>query len=327
MSAPLVPADTLRVEAYTPTQAPAWNALIANSANGPFLFARPFLDYHQDRFTDHSWLVWQGPKLRAVFVAAVARTTSEPTTLVAHPGLAYGGLVTVPGVKYAETAAMLNLLRAAWQAAGFRHVLVRPVPRVFCRQFSDNQVFWLHQQGAELSNRELNSVLDLTQPVRIGTWRRGNLRKARLHGVTVRLASNAEYEPYWELLTETLAEVHSRQPVHTLAEISRLRNQNPGHLELWGAWQSTEMVAGVLVFQDERQGFAHTQYIAGSTQGKQVGGVDAVLARIIEEKATHYHRLSFGISTVQGTVNPGLLNQKEGFGATAELMETYRLTL
>jgi hypothetical protein len=315
------------VEPYTPAQAATWNALIAASTNGTFLFARTFLDYHQDRFEDHSWLVWQGATLRAVFVAAVARTTTEPTTLLAHPGLAYGGLVTVTGVKYAETAAMLELLRVAWRAVGFRQLLVRPVPRVFCRQFSENQVFWLHQQGAVLSNRELNSVLDLTQPVRIGTWRRGNLRKARRHGVVVQLATNADYAPYWQLLTETLAEVHGRQPVHTLAEISGLRDQNPGHLELWGAWLGAELVAGVLVFQDQQQGFVHTQYIAGNAQGKQVGAVDAVLARIIEEKATHYRHLSFGISTVQGVVNPGLLNQKEGFGATAELMETYRLEL
>ncbi|MBO0361077.1 GNAT family N-acetyltransferase [Hymenobacter sp. BT186] len=327
MSVPLAAADALRVEAYTPAQAAVWDALVAASTNGPFLFARTFLDYHQDRFIDHSWLVWQGPKLRAVFAAAVARTTTELTTLVAHPGLAYGGLVTAAGVKYAEAAAMLDLLRAAWQAAGFQHLLVRPVPRVFCRQFSENQVFWLHQQGAVLSNRELNSVLDLTEPVRIGTWRRGNLRKARLHGVAVRLASNADYEPYWQLLTETLAEVHGRQPVHTLTEISRLRDQNPGHLELWGAWLGTELVAGVVVFQDKRQGFAHTQYIAGNSQGKQVGAVDAVLAHLIKEKATQYRRLSFGISTVQGVVNPGLLNQKEGFGATAELMDAYRLAL
>ncbi|WP_169515059.1 GNAT family N-acetyltransferase [Hymenobacter norwichensis] len=324
---PLDLPHSLRVEPYTPTQVAAWNALVASSANGPFLFARTFLNYHQDRFEDHSWLVWQGSKLRAVFVAAVAHTTTEPTTLVAHPGLAYGGLVTAVGVKYAETAAMLDLLRVAWQTAGFRYLLVRPVPRVFCQQFSENQAFWLHQQGAELSNREMNSVLDLTQPVHIGTWRRGNLRKARLHGVVVQLATNTDYAPYWQLLTETLAAVHGRQPVHTLAEISSLRDQNPGNLELWGAWLGHELVAGVLVFQDRHQNFVHTQYIAGNSRGKQAGAVDAVLARIITEKATEYRRLSFGISTVQGVVNPGLLNQKEGFGATAELMETYRLAL
>ncbi|WP_375436042.1 hypothetical protein [uncultured Hymenobacter sp.] len=320
---------TIRVEAYTPTHAAAWDALVATSANGPFLFARSFMDYHQDRFIDHSWLLWQGTKLRAIFAAAVAHDASTSTTLVAHPGLTYGGLVTVAGVKYAELAVMLDLLRATWQAAGFQHLLVRPVPRVFCRLPSESFPYWLHQQGAVLSARELISVVDLTQPVRIGTWRRGNLRKARRHGVVVRQASNQEYAAFWQLLTANLLATYNSQPVHTLAEISGLRDQNPGHVELWVAYVTGEMVAGVLVFQDIRQGFAHTQYIAGSPGGKQVGAVDAVLTHLIQEKPASFKRLSFGTSTKQGTgtVNAGLLNQKEGFGAVTEVLDTYLLDL
>jgi len=124
----------LRVEPYTSAHAAAWDALVAASINGPFLFRRSFLEYHQDRFQDHSWLVWQGAALRAVFVAGVARDTPEPATLVAHPGLAYGGLVTAALPKYTELAAWLELLRAAWRAAGFQRLVLKPVPRVFCRQ-------------------------------------------------------------------------------------------------------------------------------------------------------------------------------------------------
>ena len=320
---------TIRVEAYTTSHAAAWDALVAHSANGPFLFARTFMDYHQDRFIDQSWLLWQGNKLRAIFAAAVARDSATPTTLVAHPGLTYGGLVTVAGVKYAELVVMLDLLRSAWRTAGFQQLLVRPVPRVFCRLPSESFPYWLHQQGAVLSGRELISVVDLTQPVRIGTWRRGNLRKARRHGVVVRQASNQEYAAFWQLLTANLLATYNCQPVHTLAEISGLRDRNPGHLELWGAYVGEEMVAGVLVFQDIRQGFAHTQYIAGSPRGKQVGAVDAVLTHLIQEKPASFKRLSFGTSTKQGTgtVNAGLLNQKEGFGAATEVLDTYLLDL
>jgi hypothetical protein len=318
---------TLRVEAYTPSKADAWNKLVATSANGPFLFARSFLDYHQDRFTDCSWLIWQGSKLRAVFAAAVAHNSPAPTTLVAHPGLTYGGLVTVAGVKYAELAAMMELLLSTWRTAGFQHLLVRPVPRVFCRQYSESLAFWLHQQGAVLSSRELNSVLDLTKPVRIGTWRRGNLRKARRHSVVVRQGTPAEYAAFWHLLTENLLATYDSQPAHTLTEISSLRDRNPGHLELWVAHLGAEIVAGVLVFQDGRQGFVHTQYISGSPRGKQVGAVDAILAHLIREKPATYQRLSFGSSMLQGAINAGLINQKEGFGTTGEVMDTYTLKL
>jgi Acetyltransferase (GNAT) domain len=326
MSKPLPAA--ICVERYTPAHAAAWDALIGASANGPFLFSRSYLNYHQDRFLDCSWLVWQGPVLRAVFVAAVAHQTPAPATLVAHPGLAYGGLVWSLPAKYPEIAAWLDVLRTAWRAAGFRELILKPVPRVFCRQPSDAVLFWLHQQGARLTGRELNSVINLTQPFRIGTWRRGNLRKARRHGVAVvPTTTDADYAAFWLLLAANLEQSHGRRPVHSLPEIQLLRDQNPGHLELWVARLGAEVVGGVLVFQDTTQGFVHTQYIAGSPRGKQVGAVDAVLAELLRLKPVQFQRLSFGISTVQGSLNEGLLNQKEGFGAAAETTDTYTLDL
>jgi hypothetical protein len=322
-----LPAD-IQVERYQPGHAAAWDALVAASVNGPFLFCRSYLDYHHDRFEDCSWLVWQGGRLRAVFVAGRARTATDSATLVAHPGLAYGGLVTAGLAKTPDTLAWLDSLRVAWRAAGFRQLLLKPVPRVFCRQPSDAVLFWLYQQGAHLTGRELNSVIDLTQPFRIGTWRRGNLRKARHHGVAVACtAADADYAAFWDLLTANLHHTHGRLPVHSLSEICRLRDQNPGHLELWVARLGAEVVGGVLVFQDVRQGFVHTQYIGGSPRGKQVGAVDAVLAELLRSKPAAFRRLSFGISTVQGALNPGLLNQKEGFGAAAETTDTYTLDL
>lgn len=161
--------------------------------------------------------------------------------------------------------------------------------------------------------------------MRPGTWGRDNLRKARLYDVQVKVS--VDYPAFWTILTKNLSQAHGRQPVHTLAEIEYLRDQNPGHLVLYAAHMGAEMLAGALVFQDSRQGFVHTQYIAGSPQGKRVGAVDALLAHIIESSKAHFQRFSFGVSTVQGAVNRGLLNQKEGFGAVAEANDTYTLKL
>lgn len=312
-----------RAERYASVRAAAWDALIAAAGNGPFLFRRSYLDYHADQFADCSWLLWRGEKLGAVFVAGQARATTEPAVLVAHPGLAYGGLVHPGLLPYEDVAAIMEVLRAVWRAQGWRQLRIRPVPRAFCRLPADGLSFWLHRQGAQLVGRELNSVIDLMQDFRIGTWRRGNLRQARRHGLHVALS--ADYAAFWLLLTANLHAAHGRQPVHSAAEIELLDRQNPGCLSLYAAYQEAEMVAGVVLFQDRRQGFAHTQYIAGSPRGKLMGAVDAVLAHIIEVCQPNFRRLSFGISTVSSTVNYGLLNQKEGFGAAAETQDTYQL--
>ena len=44
----------IAVRPYTPDEAECWNELVAQSRNGTFLFDRRYMDYHSDRFADHS---------------------------------------------------------------------------------------------------------------------------------------------------------------------------------------------------------------------------------------------------------------------------------
>ena len=46
---------------YTPDRKEEWNAFVATSKNGTFLFHRDYMDYHSDRFEDYSLMFyWQG---------------------------------------------------------------------------------------------------------------------------------------------------------------------------------------------------------------------------------------------------------------------------
>ena len=42
---------------YEPQSASEWNAFVAESKNGTFLFDRRYMDYHSDRFADSSFMV------------------------------------------------------------------------------------------------------------------------------------------------------------------------------------------------------------------------------------------------------------------------------
>ena len=317
-----------RVERYRSEHAPVWEAAVVASGNGPFLLRRSYLDYHADRFEDFSWLIWRGDVLRALFVAGRgwAAAGAAQDLLVAHPGLPYGGLVYALPLTYQELGGIMTELRAAWRAAGFRQLLIRPVPRAFCRRPSDALAYWLHEQGAGLSQRGLNSVIDLTLPLRAGKSRRNNLRLARRHGLAV--DASQDYAAFWAILTENLARRHGARPVHMLAEITYLQQHNPAHISLYVARIGPEMVAGVVLYHDAGQGFAHTQYIASSALGQQTGAVDAVLAYVTEWcAAAGYQRLSLGTSMPGGVLSAGLLSQKEGAGAVGEVQDTYLLEL
>lgn len=44
----------ITVETHGPERKSEWNAFIARSKNGMFLFDRNYMEYHQDRFDDCS---------------------------------------------------------------------------------------------------------------------------------------------------------------------------------------------------------------------------------------------------------------------------------
>ena len=44
----------MNIHRYTSSDKPIWDAFVRASKNGTFLFERDYMDYHRDRFFDHS---------------------------------------------------------------------------------------------------------------------------------------------------------------------------------------------------------------------------------------------------------------------------------
>src|SRR5436189_6486327 len=81
---------TIRVARYTDANQAHWDAFVAGSKNGTFLFFRNYMDYHRDRFVDHSLLIWND-KGRLI---ALLPASKQGDMLISHGGLTYGGFVT-----------------------------------------------------------------------------------------------------------------------------------------------------------------------------------------------------------------------------------------
>lgn len=58
-----------RMEQYSPDRAAQWNKFVAGSRNATFLHDRRYMDYHQERFTDCSWMAFKGDRLIALLPA------------------------------------------------------------------------------------------------------------------------------------------------------------------------------------------------------------------------------------------------------------------
>src|SRR6266513_928410 len=80
---------SLVVQPYSAALKEDWDSFIRKSSDATFLFYRDYMEYHADRFTDHSLLIYRG----ADVVGVLPANLDSSRALVSHEGLTYGGLV------------------------------------------------------------------------------------------------------------------------------------------------------------------------------------------------------------------------------------------
>jgi hypothetical protein len=61
---------------------------VSTAKNATFLFSRAYMDYHSDRFADHSPMIFNDHSLVGVLPANL----NANGTLISHEGLTYGPL-------------------------------------------------------------------------------------------------------------------------------------------------------------------------------------------------------------------------------------------
>lgn len=91
-----------RVEVYSPDRQDEWDEFVAQSRNGTFLLCRGYMDYHADRFTDCSLMIYYGRQLLALLPGHL-----EGQTYCSHNGLTYGGLLLHPHITLVRVQAAL----------------------------------------------------------------------------------------------------------------------------------------------------------------------------------------------------------------------------
>lgn len=313
----------LTVEPYRAALQPIWDAQVRAARNGVFLFERGYMDYHADRFVDGSLMVFDGAE---VVAALPAHRIGDDW--VSHGGLTFGGLLMHPDTGAQSVLTIFDVLVHALRERGARRLVYKPVPHIFHRQPSEDDLYALHRLGARTVRVDLSTTIDLARRPSLAKGRRHALSKARRAGVVVR--ESDDYPAFWTLLEEVLADRHGSAPTHRLDEITLLAQRFP-QICLFGAYADAadggELLAGAVVYRYD--GVLHTQYLASSAAGRDVGALDAVIAYLLDDSADGCRWLSFGVSTVdQGrTLNTGLVGQKEMFGGRSTVLQTLELDL
>jgi Acetyltransferase (GNAT) domain len=307
----LVRRHNLLVRRYKHEDASNWTAFVRASSTGVFLFERPYMDYHSDRFADHSLLLYSNDSLVGVFPAS-----ETPGSIASHGGLTFGGLVCAPAARQTMTADAWLAIVDYYRMAGFTSILLKQLPWAFHQPLADDQTWPLWMMGATQARVDLNAIVDLLAPPAMQDRRLRSAKKALKHNVTI--VEQTDFSVYWDqVLTPVLWEQHQQRPVHTLSEIRLLQSRFPERIRLFVALLEGHPVAGAVLY--DYGSVLHTQYLAASLPAREVGALDLLIRTLVTNPPTRPRFISFGISSEeQGrALNVGLLDWKEGFGARA----------
>ena len=317
----------LRFTTFCPDETVRWDAFVRAARNGVFLFERSYMDYHADRFEEASLMIWRGDDLVALLPAHRLDSEGGPV-LVSHGGLTFGGLILHAALRAQDTLEIVDGLCAKLRAESWRTLRVRPVPHIFHRQPSEDELYALLRRGARVVRSDLAHTVDLARRPPLAGGRRNALARARRAGVQVRRSN--DWAAAWPLIEAVLAARHGARPAHALHEIVALA-QRFERIALHAAFPGDAAAAPPLsvAVAYAYDGVLHTQYLAASEAGREIGALDAVIATLLEQPPAGTRWLSFGASTYdQGRqLNTGLAAQKEMFGARPTLLTTLELDL
>ena len=318
----------MEIKQYTAVQAEEWDAFVRSSKNATFLLERSFMDYHSDRYSDCSLMIYEDNQLVGLFPA---NWEEDRRTVWSHQGLTYGGLLLSEDATQVQ---VLQLMQAVlfWYMDYLQatHLVYKTIPYIYYSCAAEEDLYALFRAGAKLKSRGVSSAVMMQNPLKMRKLRLRGAKKAIDNGLYIDRMSDEDWPTlrrYWDILTEVLERHHGVAPVHTVDEMQLLMSRFPQQIKLFLVRQEKEVMAGCVVFLTKY--VAHIQYIAASDEGKELGALDLLFRHLINERFKQMRYVDFGISTERGGMylNEGLIFQKEGFGARSVCYDTYELVM
>lgn len=322
----------ITVTRYTPQKHQTWNEFVKQSRQGTFLFDRNYMDYHQDRFHDHSLMIYYKDKLYALLPAneVVSASNNEipQKELVSHQGLTYGGLLTCNKMTAELTCETFEAIGNYLKQEDFSKLTYKAIPWIYHKIPSEEDLYALiHVGKASLSAREISTTILLQNKLRFSEQRRRGVNKAKKNSLIIRQSSQEDVFAFWNILNNNLQQKYHTRPVHSNEELQLLMSRFPENIIGYSVLKDEEVIAGTIIFITPQ--VIHTQYIGASEKGKEEGALDLLFDYLINQKKWNAPYFDFGKSTEDrgNYLNTNLIHQKEGFGGRGVAYDTYEWTL
>ena len=150
----------LNVTRYTQDLKHIWDQFVPETKNGTFLLQRDYMDYHSDRFDDHSLMFYKGEQLIALLPAHLSGNA-----FCTHNGLTYGGLL----LSYQATIDLvLEIFRLLFQylkeIPEVERIIYRPVPHIYHAYPSEEDLYVLSKMPPYFLHTHMPTHRNLSQP-------------------------------------------------------------------------------------------------------------------------------------------------------------------
>lgn len=314
----------LYVRRYTNADATEWNTFVSKAKNATFLLKRGYMDYHSDRFTDCSLMVYtqKGNGMMPSLVSLLPATI-HGDELRSHGGLTYGGLIMGSDMTAELCIDVLTAINDFLRnECGVKRIVYKPTPWIYHSMPAEEDLYAIFRVcNARLSARDISSTIRLDNRPRFSKLRHRCVNKARRNGITV--AETNDISAFWQILNDNLEAKYGVHPVHTIDELQLLHSRFSENIRLFMAYEGDTPLGGTMVFECGET--VHTQYISASKRGKEMGALDLVFDYLINERYANWRYFDFGKSTEQlgRYLNCNLIHQKEGFGGRGVCYDAY----
>ncbi|MEX0719976.1 MAG: GNAT family N-acetyltransferase [Balneolaceae bacterium] len=294
-----------------------WDNHIRNSKNPHFFFRRDFIEYHEDRFNEHSLIIKRGEKIATVLPGNI-----DKDKFYSYQGLTFGGLIVNDKIRGANTGDIIKMVIDYLKELGISKLVYKKMPFIYNEMPYEEDVYHLVNNGAKISYAEIGQVIDYSD-FKISSTRDNEINRGKKVGLQITEKKN--YEGFWKVLEDNLSK-HDASPTHALEEIQYLAEKFQKNIKLYCAEKKGKILCGTVLFINKQ--VVHTQYIGSSDEAHEHNALEYLLGEMINEYNDKKY-FSFGISTEEKgkTLNNGLAFFKEGFGARGVLNSTFELSI
>lgn len=309
------------VKKYSSNDKIIWNEFVKLSKNHHFFFERDFMEYHSDRFNDHSLMIYdEKDKLLALLPANL-----EQDILYSHQGLTFGGLIIKSTAKQNEILDVFVEIKKYLKENSLNKLIYKKTPYIYNNMPCDEDLYALFRLSSKLIRRDVSSTIDLNEQIKYSKGRKWIVKKSKEYGLIYNKITDVDV--FWKHLEDVLLSGHGAKPTHNKEEIKKLKELFPKNIEIYSAENEQGILAGAVIFNTKN--VIHTQYLFNTNLGRDVGALDGLIDHLVKDIFIDKKYFDFGTSNEnQGIfLNEGLISQKEGFGGRAVVHDFYEVSV